>query len=174
MVVNTEQKINLVRPAHVYYTHKNIDKAREFLVDFGFIECHRVGKDTYYRGYSNEPFVYCAREGPEDKFGGAAFVVETGEDLEIARATIPGASDIYEMTDTPGGGKCLTFEDPVDGFPFHLVHGQKLLDDEQLLPEIQVNFVGSQTFICIAIGLTDAVAGPQDAPRWTIPTIFQE
>jgi hypothetical protein len=28
------------------------------------------------------------------------------------------------MKDLPGGGKRVTFYDPVDGFPFHLVHGQ--------------------------------------------------
>lgn len=137
----TQPKINLVRIAHVYYTHKNIEKAQQFLVDFGFVECHRSGNDTYYRGYGREPFLYCARAGTENSFGGAAFVVETENDLEVAVRTIPGASEIRELTDAPGGGKCVTFHDPVDGFPFHLVHGQKLIDEETLLPEIQFNFV---------------------------------
>ncbi|EXJ87574.1 hypothetical protein A1O3_04534 [Capronia epimyces CBS 606.96] len=136
---NEPAKINLVRIAHVYYTHQNIEKAREFLADFGFIESQRSGSKTYYRGYGREPFVYCAQEGPKDEFGGAAFVVETEQDLELAQQTLPGASKIYEL-DAPGGGRCVTFHDPVDGFPFHLVYGQTPLTDEQLLPELQFNF----------------------------------
>jgi hypothetical protein len=44
--------------------------------------------------------------------------------------TLPGASKIYELTDAPGGGKCVTFHDSVDGFPFHLVFGQQLRTNE--------------------------------------------
>lgn len=137
-----ERKINLARIAHVYYTHKNIDAARRFIEDFGLKESKRIGKKTYYRGYSREPFVYCASEGPEASFGGAAFVVETIEDLQLAARTLPGASEIYELADAPGGGKCVTFHDPVDNFPFHLVHGQTPLDEEIILPELEFNFVG--------------------------------
>lgn len=137
----TFQKIRLVRTAHVYYKHKNIDAARQFLVDFGFLECKRIGNNTYYRGYSNEPFLYCAIDADEDTFGGAAFVVESEQDLILASKTLPNASKIYQLTDAPGGGQCVTFQDPVDGFPFHLVHGQTLAEDETALPELQFNFV---------------------------------
>jgi hypothetical protein len=136
-----QPKITLVRIAHVYYNHRDLKKAQEFLVDFGFEECHTAGRKSYYRGYSTEPFIYCAQESSEDSFGGAAFVVESEQDLEIATQTLPGATSIYELDDAPGGGKCVTFYDPVDGFPFHLVHGQEPLEEEQLLPEIQFNFV---------------------------------
>lgn len=118
------RKINLVRIAHVFYTHKAIGNARQFLDDFGFQELSRVGKNTYYRGYGTEPFVYCASEGSEDAFGGAAFVVESKEDLEFASRTLPNATDVHEMLEEPGGGFRVTFTDPVDGFPFHLVYGQ--------------------------------------------------
>lgn len=118
------RKINLVRIAQVFYTHKAIDNARQFLDDFGFQELSRVGKNTYYRGYGTEPFVHCATEGSEDKFGGAAFVVESKEDLELASRTIPGATEVHEMREEPGGGLRVTFTDPVDEFPFHLVWGQ--------------------------------------------------
>lgn len=81
------RKIRLVRIAHVFYTHKAIDDARQFLDDFGFQELSRVGKNTYYHGYGSEPFTYCAIEGSEDKFRGAAFVVKIREDLEFASRT---------------------------------------------------------------------------------------
>lgn len=135
-------RINLVRTAHVFYTHKNIKKAHEFLLDFGFQEVKRVGKDVYYRGTSFEPFVYCAQEGQEDKFGGAAFIVESAADL-VAAEQLPGATKIYELKDAPGGGRCVTFHDPIDGFPFHLVYGQSPHADEIALPQLDFNFVSS-------------------------------
>jgi catechol 2,3-dioxygenase-like lactoylglutathione lyase family enzyme len=122
-------KIKLVRIAHVFYKHKNIEAARQFYVDFGFVECARdeAKKRTYYRGYGTEPFVLCAEEADVDEFAGPAFVVESEDDLEYAAKTLPKATAIYEL-DTPGGGKCVTFYDPVDGFPFHLIFGQKPIE----------------------------------------------
>jgi catechol 2,3-dioxygenase-like lactoylglutathione lyase family enzyme len=127
--------------AHVYYTHKDIDKARQFLEDFGFQEVKRVGRDTYYRGTGSEPFVYCARQGDKDEFGGAAFVLDSEEDLEYASRTLPGAGMVTELTDAPGGGRCVTFRDPVDHFPFHLTYGQRLQDDVKAFPQLKYNFV---------------------------------
>lgn len=139
------RRIRLVRMAHVYYTHKDIEKARQFLDDFGFQEVKRVGTDTYYRGTGPEPFVYCARQGDKDAFGGAAFVLESEEDLEYASRTLPGASKVTEMTDAPGGGRCVTFRDPVDDFQFHLTYGQRLHDDVKTFPKLKYNFVSLST-----------------------------
>ncbi|KAL1858198.1 hypothetical protein VTK73DRAFT_7909 [Phialemonium thermophilum] len=119
-----DRKIKLVRIAHVYYTHKDMDRERRFLEDFGFQEVKRSGSKTYYRGTGTEPFVYCASEGDHNEFGGAAFVVESKEDLEYAASSLPHATEVHEMLDEPGGGLRVTFKDPVDGFPFHLVYGQ--------------------------------------------------
>lgn len=118
------RRIRLVRLAHVYYTHKDISKANQFLEDFGFQEIKKVGKDIYFRGTGTEPFVYCAREGDADEFGGAAFVVESREDLEYASQTLPGATGVYGLDQAPGSGLCVTFKDPIDAVPFHLVYGQ--------------------------------------------------
>lgn len=137
----SSRRINLTHIAHVYYTHRNIDKARQFLDDFGFQEVKRTGRDTYYRGTGPDLFVYCAREGDEDAFGGAAFAVESEQDLEYASQTLPGASQVYELTDAPGGGRCVTFSDPVDGFPFHLVYGQEQTKDVKTFPQLEFNFV---------------------------------
>jgi hypothetical protein len=144
-MATTNPRINLVRIAHVYYTHKDINKSHDFLLDFGFQEVKRAGKDIYYRGTSAQPFVYCARQGDEDVFGGAAFVVESEADL-VAATQLPRATEIYPL-DAPGGGRCVTFYDPVDNFPFHLVYGQTLYDDEKALPQLDFNFV---SFSCVA------------------------
>jgi len=135
-----EPRIKLVRIAHVFYTHKNINRAHQFLLDFGFEEVKRVDKEIYYRGTSSEPFVYCAREGNEDAFGGAAFVVESEHDL-VAAKELPGATGIYELSNAPGGGRCVTFHDPVDKFPFHLIYGQQPHVDEKAFSQLDFNFV---------------------------------
>ncbi|POR38184.1 Uncharacterized protein TPAR_01613, partial [Tolypocladium paradoxum] len=141
------RKINLVRIAHVYYSHKNIDKARQFLLDFGFQEVERHGSKTYYRGTGSAPFVYCASGDNEDKFGGSAFVVESAEDLDYASKTLPNATPVHEVLDEPGGGFRVTFTDPVDGFPFHLVHGQKLLErGDADVSQRTFNFVSRSSF----------------------------
>jgi hypothetical protein len=139
------RKINLNRVAHVYYNHSNISAAHEFLLDFGLKPCRKVGKKTYYRGYGDEPFVYCAEEGDKDSFGGAAFVVETEEDLKLASLVLPGATQVYDMEDAPGGGKAVTFHDPVDKFPFHLVWGQKPAEPIGDFTETSFNFVSQRS-----------------------------
>ena len=136
-----QRRIQLARIAHVYYTHVNIDAAKAFLVDFGFFESKKVGKKTYFRGYGSEPFLYCAQQGEEDSFEGTAFVVQSREDLELAARILPGASEIYDLVDAPGGGQCVTFHDPVDKFPYHLVHGQTLVEPSDDFPELRFNFV---------------------------------
>lgn len=120
-----ERKINLKRIAHVYYTHANLEKAHEFLLDFGLSVTQQSADEIYYRGYGTETFVYCGRRGAEDTFGGAAFVVDSMEDLELATKKIPEASKIYK-SNAPGGGKCVTFHDPIAGreWPWHLVYSQ--------------------------------------------------
>jgi len=138
------RKINLVRIAHVLYTHKNEANAKAFLDDFGFQEVSRAGANTYYRGTSGEPFVYRLTAGDEDFFGGAAFVVESREDLDYAAQTLPNATAVHEMTEEPGGGFRVTFYDPVDGFPFHLVHGQAQVDPSDAgLLQRRFNFVSN-------------------------------
>jgi hypothetical protein len=139
-------RIALKRIAHAYYKYADLETAIQFLTDFGFSEEKRVSEDKiYFRGYGTEPWVICAVRNPggqENEFGGVAYIVESEEDLRIASETLPKASKIYELEDAPGGGKCVTFLDPVDGFPFHLVWGQEtahMLDIP--LPHEPVNYV---------------------------------
>ncbi|MCJ1458505.1 hypothetical protein MMC28_008878 [Mycoblastus sanguinarius] len=140
-----EGKINLKRIAHVYYTHRDSEAQHGFLQDFGFTETKRLnaGKDNekiYYKGYGSEPFLYCSSKGQDNAFGGGAFVVESRADLEYAARTIPTASKIHELVDTPGGGECVTIKDPVDGWPLHLVYGQEQKEVSEPHSEREYNF----------------------------------
>lgn len=143
MTAQVEKKINLVRIAHVYYTHADLDKAHQFLLDFGLTVTDHRGDQIFYKGYGSEPFLYCASKGPENAFGGAAFVVESMCDLELASKVLPRATEIHTV-DAPGGGKRVTFYDPVDGFSFHLVYGQTPIEVSAHLPELDFNFPQSK------------------------------
>ncbi|KAG0646164.1 Metapyrocatechase 2 [Hyphodiscus hymeniophilus] len=136
------KKINLKRIAHVYYTHKDLEKEHEFLLNFGFSVTKRTENEIYYRGYGEEPFLYCARKGNEDVFGGTGWVVESMDDLELA-TSLPGATPIHD-SDAPGGGKRVTFYDPLDKFPFHLVYGQTPVERTETFPELAYNFPTSK------------------------------
>lgn len=142
-----EDKVNLVRIAHVYYTHKNFERESQFLQDFGFtpvktLNAGQADETIYYRGYGTEPWLYCSKKGAEDEFGGTAFVVESRKDLELAAKVIPTASEIYTLKEVPGGGECVTVKDPTDGFPVHLVYGQeqRVMNEEH--EQRSFNFVG--------------------------------
>ncbi|PHH93381.1 hypothetical protein CDD83_3694 [Cordyceps sp. RAO-2017] len=118
------QKIRLHHLAYVRYQHSDLDKACEFLRDFGLHEAGRADGCVYFRGYGSEPFVYCASKGDGPAFLGAAWAVDSAEDLERAAAVLPQASAVHDL-DSPGGGRGVTFRDPVDGFPFELVFGRR-------------------------------------------------
>ncbi len=155
MAGEAPRKIILKRIAHVYYKYADFDRALEFLNDFGFTEEKRVSEEKiYFRGYGTEPWVLCAIKGDRDEFGGVGFVVESEDELRYAAETLPKATKIYELEDAPGGGKCVTFYDPVDGFAFHLVHGQQstpMLDVP--LPRGPVNYVSTPPPLPSSLGV---------------------
>lgn len=115
-------KINLVKASHVYYQYKDLEKAHRFFLDFGLLEVERREDRIYYRGYGVDPFVLCAEQANEDAFGGAAFTVNSPQDLDLV-AGLSVASSIRKL-DAPGGGDIVTLKDPVDQSPFHFICGQ--------------------------------------------------
>lgn len=147
MAITEVQKIRLVRIAHAWYRHQDIEKAKAFAADFGFFETAQIGKTTFFRGYGTEPFVLALEESDRNEFGGAAFVVESEEDLIRASKILPPecrATEVHEMKNVPGGGKRVTFYDPVDGFPFHLVYGQTQVPMEDPgFPKLKFNYVSA-------------------------------
>src|SRR5689334_16369211 len=78
-------------------------------------------------------------QGQQSQFAGAAFVVETLEDLELASKILPNATPVHAL-DAPGGGKRVTFNDPVDGYPFHLVYDQTPVERTQRKPVLDYNY----------------------------------
>ncbi|KAK4224068.1 Glyoxalase/Bleomycin resistance protein/Dihydroxybiphenyl dioxygenase [Podospora fimiseda] len=139
-----DKKIQLVRPAHVWYKHEDPEAAKKFYIDFGFVETAQVGKVTFFRGYGDDPFVIALEGSDTTEFGGAAFEVESEEELHRAVKVLPKETkptEVHDMKDLPGGGKRVTFYDPVDGFPFHLVHGQQKVERrDPKFPVLKFNY----------------------------------
>ena len=121
---NSEDKIQLLRPAHVYFEHVDLEKFEAFAVDFGFKEVARAEGKVYYGGYGRDPYVYVASKARDGKpaFRGAAFVAASKEDFRKA-AALPDAT-ITDLVDTPGGGSLVSISRP-NGTQFHVVYGQQ-------------------------------------------------
>ena len=132
-------KIRLTRIAHVYYGYRNLEAIDSFLLDFGLTKVKSEGTRIYYRGCGGDPFIFCATRAEEDRFEGAAFVVESLKDLELA-SMLPSATPITAL-DAPGGGQIVTIRDPIDNIPFHFVHGQNSVTEEVIAEERPFNFV---------------------------------
>ena len=134
--------IRLVKTAFVIYHHVEYEKALKFLDDFGLKVAEEREDEVFLKGYGTEPFVYICRKPTNGKssFGGAAYVVETREELSRAANNIPGASKITPL-DAPGGGEIVTLTDPA-GHKVHIVHGQKENPEEPLphLKKLVVNY----------------------------------
>jgi catechol 2,3-dioxygenase-like lactoylglutathione lyase family enzyme len=119
-------KITVVRLAHVHYFVPDLQKAASFLEDFGLVEVRRDEQRIWYRGFGAQPYVYIAEQSANGQraFGGAAWVVRSARDMEIA-ASYPGAIELD--LDAPGGGRLVIIKDP-NGMAVGLVHGQQLRD----------------------------------------------
>jgi len=145
MEQRTDIRPRLVKTAYVSYFHTDLAKTRQFLEDFGLhaIEEGATEDTVYFQGYGTEPYCYVAQKSTNEsnEFGGAAFVVESREELNYA-ARIKGATQIRPLN-APGGGEIVTVHDPM-GFPLHLVYGQSeklALDVTPVpLPKLVVNY----------------------------------
>ena len=122
-ISNSPDKVQLVRPAHVYFEHPDLEEFVEFARDFGLVEAARRGGTIYFRGYGKDPYVYVATESKDGqpKFNGPAFVAANQEEFEKT-LKIPGAIP-SSLENTPGGGRMATFERS-DNTKFHVVYGQ--------------------------------------------------
>lgn len=118
------ERISVTSLAHVIYQHPNLDRAIDFMEDFGLIQEHVEGSRVYLRGHGSQPYCYIAEKSPDDKrhFVGAYYVVKDYLELEKA-AKYPTASGITSDPG-PGGGKLVTLKDPYNGFLVGFVHGQ--------------------------------------------------
>jgi hypothetical protein len=137
-----DPRVRLVTTSFVVYEHVDLARAEQFLLDFGLSVASRSddGKEIFFKGYGRDPYIYVARQatGPKPTFGGAAYLVESREELEKA-TQIHGASAISPLSG-PGGGEQVTLKDPA-GHLVHLVFGRQEKPVEEMnLKKLVVNY----------------------------------
>jgi catechol 2,3-dioxygenase-like lactoylglutathione lyase family enzyme len=97
----------------------SLDRAEEFLTDFGMVRVERTKTALYMRGTGSNHHLHVTELG-ESKYVSAAFAAASAGDLEKV-ARVEGASPV-EAIDEPGGGKRVWLRDP-DGNRLEIVHG---------------------------------------------------
>ncbi|KAJ5812012.1 hypothetical protein N7474_008313, partial [Penicillium riverlandense] len=139
----TISKIRVTRLAHVHYAHPDLDKALEFLQDFGLVvkssrTTQTGSRKSYLRGYGTQPFIYVAEQSSDSQrhFLGGYWVVESAEDLHKA-ASHPNAVAGIEESIAPGGGQVVRLRDP-NGIIVGFVHGQTLCDTDETTSRLEV------------------------------------
>lgn len=105
--------------AYIRLQSPDLDKAEEFLVDFGLARVARTPDALYMRGSDGAPFLHVTHRG-EPKFLGTGWYAPSEAALEAA-SRLPGASAI-ETVDEPGGGRRVRLADP-DGYRVEIVEG---------------------------------------------------
>ena len=170
------QRVQILKTAFVTYSHADLPKARQFLLDFGLkIQEERPGQ-VFFRGFGSEPFVYIAKQAEGDSsFDGGAFEVESRAELERA-AGKSGATSIYSL-DAPGGGEAVTLTDPA-GYKCHLVYGQQpRVPDGPQREKLTANYEDEKPRLG---GKVRVPPGPAPVYRWSHvgvaypPGMFQE
>lgn len=104
--------------AYCRFQLPDLDRAEEFLVDFGLIPIGREKGRRYFR--TTDPMAYCyvIEEGPRH-FLGFAFHGKSQADLEkLAKAK----GVVVETIDAPGGGSRVRLKEP-NGYDVDVVYG---------------------------------------------------
>ena len=97
----------------------DLDRAEQFLSDFGMARSARTDTALYMRGTDPAHHVHITELG-EPEFVGHAFYAASEADLARI-ATAEGATPVEDI-DEPGGGKRVRLPDPA-GFQVEIVHG---------------------------------------------------
>jgi len=80
--IDKSQQIKLVRLSHMRYMHSDIESITDFLHDFGMHIVKKTDDKIWWRGYGSEPYVYVVEKGPEKKYLGGSWTVESYAELE--------------------------------------------------------------------------------------------
>jgi len=105
--------------AYVRLRSPDLDRAEQFLSDFGMVRVDRTSKALYMRGTGPSHHIHVTELG-DPKVVGAGFEVASADQLQ-AFARLSDASGI-ETIDEPGGGQRVRLLDP-NGFQIEIVHG---------------------------------------------------
>jgi catechol 2,3-dioxygenase-like lactoylglutathione lyase family enzyme len=115
----------------------DLDKAEEFLTDFGLVRSARTENALYMRGTDPVHHIHVTEKGPAG-FIGIAYHAASEEDLHrVAKA--PGASAVEKINE-PGGGQRVRLREP-NGYQIEVVWG---MDPVSPIP-VKRDFLNSGT-----------------------------
>ena len=107
--------------AYLLFDRPDLDRAEQFLADFGLRTVQRHSDLLFLRGTGPAPFCYVVRRADKARFVGLGLQLESVAELE-ALSRVPGAS-AAESLGWPGGGRRVRLTDP-SGFQVDAVFGQ--------------------------------------------------
>ncbi len=103
----------------VHFERPDLDKAADYLTDFGLVVAERTDRELYLRGAEAQLYIYRATRGPNARFLGLGLSVPSAEDLQkLAKAF----GRPIETSSAPGGGSVVRLKDP-EGVSVEVVHG---------------------------------------------------
>jgi catechol 2,3-dioxygenase-like lactoylglutathione lyase family enzyme len=123
---------------YLKFDRSDLDKAEEFLADFGLRTVLRDEKQLFLRATGPAPFCYIARKAEKDRFVGFGLRIDTMTEME-ALSRLPGASKIEDLS-WPGGGKRVHLTDP-SGFEVEAIFGQAEVVELPHRPAVLLNTV---------------------------------
>ncbi|MFK7831165.1 MAG: VOC family protein [Congregibacter sp.] len=91
---------------------QDLEAQKEYLAHFGMSLVRETEDAIYYRGTGSQPYSYVAHRGASDRYIGAAFTVDSEEQLNALAASV--GAEVHD-SDEPAGGRCVKCTDP-DGF----------------------------------------------------------
>ena len=129
--------INCRELAYVTYRVTDLDVMESFLTDFGMTRSARSDNELYMRGAGTAHHVHVSIKGESNEFVGAAFEVDSEDDLVLA-AEISNASPVEDI-DGPAGGRRVRLTTP-SGQRIDVVHGQREVEAVDSREPYQLNF----------------------------------
>ena len=96
---------------YVIFRHPDLEAARRFMLDYGFLDLERHGGAVYMRGYGDAPFSYVMTHG-EAAFVGMGFRVAN---LDALEALSDRFNSKIELSPRPGGGLQVAGSDQMTG-----------------------------------------------------------
>ncbi|AUT76660.1 VOC family protein [Paraburkholderia hospita] len=142
--------------AYLMFDRPDLEKAVQFLNDFGLRTVSRGEALLLLRGTAASHFCYVVRKASKSRFVGFGLQVDNRADLD-ALAKLPGASDV-ERSPLPGGGYVVELTDP-SGFRVDAIWGQAPAATLSHRPPLPFNTVDA------AIRINGTQRPPEHAPE---------
>ena len=104
---------------YAQFERPDLNRARDYLVDFGLIVVSQSDDELFLRGAGSTPYIYRASRGDAARFIGLGLSVPSADDL---KALAKAVSLPVEQAVGPGGGSVVRLVDPL-GVAVSVHHG---------------------------------------------------